>query len=240
MAPRAGFVRVNRLRHGHEVALAGRLDAFLRRQAARIAGSAPRLRPAALAVELRRDDAELAAMLRASIVASGGAMARLRLELLAAARKSRLDERVIAFARERAAERVRGIDQATQARVGRVIARAVEQRTDLAGLSRQIESTLADVAPSRARQIARTEVGTATSFGDDAAARESGVPMLRVWLTARDGGLRHPSADGLEGQTRELGEPFDVRGYALDYPLDPSGPASEVVNCRCALDYQRA
>jgi hypothetical protein len=34
-------------------------------------------------------------------------------------------------------------------------------------------------------------------------------------------------------QIREVGEKFNVGGFALAYPGDPDGPAKEVINCNC-------
>lgn len=37
------------------------------------------------------------------------------------------------------------------------------------------------------------------------------------------------------GQVRPLDEPFNVGGAQLQYPGDPSGPAEQVLNCRCEM-----
>ena len=52
------------------------------------------------------------------------------------------------------------------------------------------------------------------------------------WLSQRDGNVRESHSDA-DGQVRNLTEPFDIGGYSLSFPGDPSGPAVEVVNCRC-------
>jgi hypothetical protein len=39
----------------------------------------------------------------------------------------------------------------------------------------------------------------------------------------------------LDGQKVELDEPFEVDGYELMYPADPSGEPEMVYNCRCAM-----
>jgi hypothetical protein len=60
----------------------------------------------------------------------------------------------------------------------------------------------------------------------------------KVWLT---GGapqtIRHQGYPGLEGQERSIDEPFDVGGYAAQFPGDPGLPPEECVNCHCATIY---
>lgn len=67
-------------------------------------------------------------------------------------------------------------------------------------------------------------------------ARTLGVTHTQ-WISRRDERVRlsHRRADG---QVRPIGEPFDVGGFALEYPGDPSGlpeTAQQVHGCRCGL-----
>lgn len=56
----------------------------------------------------------------------------------------------------------------------------------------------------------------------------------REWLSAHDNRTRldHREADG---QIALWGQKFNVGGYAMEYPGDPSAPASLTVNCRCTV-----
>lgn len=89
----------------------------------------------------------------------------------------------------------------------------------------------------RADTIGRTEVQAAYSGGDMEGARALGEfgPTHKRWLAALDARTRetHALADG---QTVPINEPFDVGGVPMDRPLDPTAPASEVVNCRCTTE----
>ena len=38
-----------------------------------------------------------------------------------------------------------------------------------------------------------------------------------------------------DGQIKDINEPFLVNGYHLRFPHDPQAPASETINCRCAM-----
>jgi HK97 family phage portal protein len=83
---------------------------------------------------------------------------------------------------------------------------------------------------SRARTIARTEVGIASSLAETETYKTLGVKRVE-WLSAGDSSVRetHQRANG---KIREVGKKFP---NGLTRPLDPSGDAAEVINCRCDL-----
>lgn len=85
---------------------------------------------------------------------------------------------------------------------------------------------------SRARTVARTENGIAWSVGRHQQMLEASV-MAESWITARDPRVRSSHLT-MEGQCRPIEEPFTTgAGHLLMHPLDPAGPAEEVINCRC-------
>lgn len=86
---------------------------------------------------------------------------------------------------------------------------------------------LAD-SDSRRLRIARTETGQVLAGTRQLAYEAEGVERIE-WVTAGDENVResHRAQDGME---RKVGDKFP---NGLEYPLDPNGPASEVVNCRC-------
>jgi len=101
----------------------------------------------------------------------------------------------------------------------------------------QLVARVNDVFQGRrdnADTIARTEMAAAYNFAANEAWRQSGIDMQQEWLTARDGGERHPSYDGLDGQVRALDEDFDLEGVPSPYP-GGSGDPGEDCNCRCTL-----
>lgn len=80
--------------------------------------------------------------------------------------------------------------------------------------------------------IARTEVAGAYNGGAQLVREDLGVSK-KEWMATFDSRTRssHESADG---QVRKNDERFLVGGAELLYPGDPSGPVSEIANCRCA------
>jgi hypothetical protein len=83
----------------------------------------------------------------------------------------------------------------------------------------------------QALRIARTETTIAMNTATNEAGRESGVLIDKEWVSAGDGNERETHAE-LNGQRVESNEPFS---NGLMYPGDPSGDASEVINCRCTF-----
>lgn len=82
---------------------------------------------------------------------------------------------------------------------------------------------------SRSYTIARTEVHGAAGYGIHEGAKQSGAFTQKTWLDSQDERVRETHS-AIGGQTRALNEPYS---NGLMYPGDPSGPASEVVSCRC-------
>lgn len=89
---------------------------------------------------------------------------------------------------------------------------------------------------NRAVVIARTEtLGALNASRNDANmafVEGSDEKLVKVWLATMDTRTRetHRIADG---QRRAPDMPFDVGGFPLMFPGDPSGPAGEVIQCRC-------
>ena len=83
-------------------------------------------------------------------------------------------------------------------------------------------------ARNRARTIARTEVHGVFSEGSWEATKIA-KPKRIMWISSRDDKVRDSHAE-LDGMKVVPGEKFP---NGLEYPMDPSGPPEEVINCRC-------
>jgi HK97 family phage portal protein len=91
------------------------------------------------------------------------------------------------------------------------------------------------VSDVRATRIARTESAGAMSQGQWDQAAAAGIYRSKEWLAFDDSETRAThSACMAEGRI-PIDQPFAANG--LQFPLDPSGNASEVINCRCSLLY---
>ncbi len=97
-----------------------------------------------------------------------------------------------------------------------------------------LSTTASERWPNRATVIARTEAIGALNAGRHDAFRayaaDSEEELFQVWLATADSRTRetHRLADG---QRVPLGEPFEVGGFSLRFPGDPSGPPQEVIQC---------
>ena len=85
-------------------------------------------------------------------------------------------------------------------------------------------------------RIARTEghrINQAAQFDAQTEARERGADIVKQWCATLDGATRETHQE-LDGQIREIDEPFEVEGMEAMYPGDFGDPAEDI-NCRCTL-----
>lgn len=92
----------------------------------------------------------------------------------------------------------------------------------------------------RAKTIVRTEthrIAQASTYDAQKTAKSKGANVVKQWNSTLDGDTRRNHRK-LDGQIRELDEPFEVNGKKAMYPGDFGDPAEDC-NCRCEL-LQRA
>lgn len=128
------------------------------------------------------------------------------------------------------------INETTTNKVMAIIDKGVKDRKTILEIRKDITDKVKDLSVGRATTIARTEVLTAVSLGKAAAMKDmekvfEDEPLVKLWLTAGDDRVRDTHVD-LDGEAIPVGETFE---NGLDYPRDPSGDASEVINCRCDI-----
>lgn len=96
------------------------------------------------------------------------------------------------------------------------------------------------IPKNNAMRIARTEahrIQCKASMNACEKAKSKGADVVKQWDSSLDGKTR-PTHRQLDGQIRELDEPFEVAGKSAMQPGDFGDPAEDC-NCRCAL-LQRA
>ena len=101
-------------------------------------------------------------------------------------------------------------------------------------------SDYANIPMNNAMRIARTEshrIQCKSAMDAQYKAREKGADVVKEWNSYLDGKTR-PHHRRLDGQIRELDEPFKVAGMKAMFPGDFGDPGEDC-NCRCAL-LQRA
>tara|TARA_R110002020_G_scaffold425054_2_gene634458 strand:+ start:437 stop:3028 length:2592 start_codon:yes stop_codon:yes gene_type:complete len=90
-----------------------------------------------------------------------------------------------------------------------------------------VNSTIQSLG-TRASLIARTETTAAANYGRQKQMEADGIKS-NIWLAKPSARPHHLE---LNGNEVPIGEDF---GYNLRYPGDPSGKASDTINCRCVL-----
>ena len=85
----------------------------------------------------------------------------------------------------------------------------------------------------RRENIARTETIKMSNAGANALYKDWGVHK-QEWLATNDARTR-PSHLAANGQVVSVGGTFNVGGYQLRYPGDPTAPIAEIAQCRCTV-----
>jgi hypothetical protein len=119
------------------------------------------------------------------------------------------------------------------------ITRGLAGGMDFEDIARNISN--ATKAPlSRAKVIVATEahrIQEASTYDAQKKAESKGAKVVRQWNSTMDGDTRRTHRK-LDGQIREIGEPFNMDGKTAMYPGDFGDPAEDC-NCRCTT-LQRA
>jgi hypothetical protein len=94
-----------------------------------------------------------------------------------------------------------------------------------------------EMSRRQAVTVARTETlrvaNQGRMLGAYQARDEYGIEMRKRWVSTKDNRTRDDHVEML-GVTVELDEPFELPdGTLMDFPLDPNGPAHQVINCMC-------
>ena len=124
-------------------------------------------------------------------------------------------------------------------RITNNISRGVAAADSYANIARNIANG-SKIGFNNAMRITRTEgnrIANQAKFDASAKAKEKGADVVKQWDSTLDGKTR-PHHRQLDGQIRELEEPFEVAGLEAMHPSDFGRP-EEDINCRCTMN-QRA
>ncbi|WP_233646809.1 phage minor head protein [Streptomyces sp. BSE6.1] len=131
-------------------------------------------------------------------------------------------------------------DRLTEAAVA-ALAEGLDAGEDTEQLRARLRALLAadgqQLGDVREQRVARTEASRAWNAATLAAAQDmtgTGRPLAKQWITRMDSRVRD-AHEGVNGQMQLLADAFTVAGVPMQYPGDPSAPASLTVNCRCVL-----
>lgn len=139
-------------------------------------------------------------------------------------------------------ELAKDMNDTTKKKLRKVLSEAIEEGDDL---SNRIKKLIAasngmfdDDKKWRAELIARTESCTTMNAGSNTIYKAEGI-QNKEWISVQDDRTRdaHLIMDGVVvpiDEKFEVPETSQSEGAFLEYPGDPSAPASQVCNCRCS------
>ena len=154
------------------------------------------------------------------------------------------EEYMANYARTEGALSIVSISNTAQERAAQIIqeatAQAIEEGVGVAELAARVEELVWEewkiTSKFNAARIARTEIIAASNEGAFLGAQSTGLPLRKVWLATPSGDFR-PTHLAANGQTVGMNENFNIGGVMMSKPGDKSAPASEVINCRCAVSF---
>lgn len=129
-----------------------------------------------------------------------------------------------------------GKDIAWQAgQIQSVTLQSIVQGESIPHMAQRIARTMGESNHKSTIRYARTAMTGAQNAGRQDAyhrAEALGVKMKRRWIATLDNRTRHEHRQ-LDGQERGTDEPFEVDGYEIMYPGDPSAEPFLIWSCRC-------
>lgn len=111
------------------------------------------------------------------------------------------------------------------------------QNLGIAEKTRILRSQFNKYSAFQAERLVRTEATSAANFATLKSANTifPAADMMKEWIASFDDRTRSTHAEAGASEPVPQNEPFMVGGALMMYPGDPSGPASEVINCRCSI-----
>lgn len=106
-------------------------------------------------------------------------------------------------------------------------------------IAERIARETAQANSSAVVRYARTTMTAAQNAGRLEAMEDAlkmGIKTLKVWIAVLDDRTRDAHAE-LDGQTRDIKEPFESILGDIMYPGDPNADEANIWNCRCALGW---
>jgi hypothetical protein len=131
-----------------------------------------------------------------------------------------------------------------------ILTDGIDKGLGIAEIGRMIVSDIAEYsgifAKYRSERIARTEIIGTSNWASITSVESSGVKdrLLKKWHVTVDGRERETHLEMIDKPAIPIDDFFEVRNVSggvdrMKYPGDPSGSAGNVIQCRCAIVYER-
>ena len=123
-------------------------------------------------------------------------------------------------------------------RVLNAVTQGIIQGESIAEITKRLSTELATKNAVKMNMFARTAITGSQNAGRIEQMREAknqGVKVRKQWMTVGDDRVRD-AHDEIDGDVRDLDEPFETSEGDIMYPGDPSAAPELVYNCRCTLN----
>lgn len=120
------------------------------------------------------------------------------------------------------------LTQTTKDVIQRVLSEAAEEGFGFDEVVRRLQ--IPELTSRRARLIARTETVGAANAASNIAAKETGLLMDKIWISARDNRTR-PHHRQVNQSIVPMNDTFTVGSAQMQFPGDKAGGAEECCNC---------
>lgn len=120
------------------------------------------------------------------------------------------------------------------------VTQGIIQGESLDKISKRVGESLAGKNENLMKTFAKTGMTQAQNSGRLERLKQAdalGIECKKKWVATLDARTRM-THQALDGQVVPTNEAFEVPGAILEYPGDPSAPAKETYNCRCALTFE--
>ena len=133
-----------------------------------------------------------------------------------------------------------GVERTTRHRVKRSLLEGLSKGETTTQLADRLREVLPHHRQVRVNAIARNEAGQAVAHANFTAKAEAGA-KYKAWLTGRNPRETHVQAGKTYSPSSAIpfDDAFEIGDSRLQYPRDPRGSASEIINCNCVLVSQR-
>ena len=133
----------------------------------------------------------------------------------------------------------RGIDLAYgKKQITKTVTRGILQGSSLKRMAKDLEARITEMGHASAVRAIRTATTAAECAGRQDSylqATDMGIKVRKRWRATKDGRTRHEHG-AADGQIVPANKPFEVGGFKMMYPAEPSAPAHLVYNCRCTVE----
>ncbi|MFW6173841.1 MAG: phage minor head protein [Elusimicrobiota bacterium] len=153
-----------------------------------------------------------------------------KLELVGTGGTFRLETDIVEWLDEKSDVFSKSINKTTFDRLKQEFQESLSEGEGRRELVNRIKDTYKDIEKNRAKTIARTEIHSSVQKGTIEGYGQAGLET-KIWVSVLSPTTR-PEHALIDGEERPIKMSFS---NGLDYPGDPKGLPSQIINCQCTI-----